>query len=165
MTMSSLEQMLCEVAAEGVPVMPHPDMVKRMGAKDALVSIKHLSCGLPDTEAYYTVEEFASQFPRSLATGPRVLKQNRGSQGEGIWVCDVAGRAEQASGDREAAEAEAEAEVEAGTLLLLTEAVDNHQEQRTLADFMSFCEQYLEGADGQLINQKFLPRIVEGEVS
>lgn len=157
--MSLLEQMLCEVAAEGVPVMPHPDMVKRMGAKDALVSIKHLSCGLPDTEAYYTVEEFAAGFPKSLATGPRVLKQNRGSQGEGIWVCDVAGREQQASGDRGG-----EVEVEASTMLLLTEAVDNHREQRTLADFMSFCEQYLEGADGQLINQKFLPRIVEGEL-
>ena len=72
-----LEQLLCEVASDGVPVMPHPDMVRRMGAKDALVSIKHLACGLPDTAAYYTVEAFQSQFPSSMATGQRVLKQVR----------------------------------------------------------------------------------------
>ena len=49
-------------------------------------------------------------------------------------------------------------------MLDLQEAVDNHKEQRTIADFMQFCEQYVEGEDGQLIDQPFLPRISEGEV-
>jgi hypothetical protein len=131
-TQSVLEQLLCEVAVEGVPVMPHPDMVRRMGAKDALVSIKHLACGLPDTAAYYTVEDFQSQFPASLACGQRVLKQNRGSQGEGIWVCDVENRLPGM-------------EVTGFTMLHLIEAVDNHHETRTLDDFMTFCEQVREG--------------------
>eukprot|EP00466_Bigelowiella_natans_P021281 jgi/Bigna1/145450/aug1.99_g20158 len=46
----------------------------------------------------------------------------------------------------------------------LREAVDNHKEQKTLGEFMKFCSKYLEGAGGQLVDQKFLPRIVEGEV-
>ena len=54
--------------------------------------------------------------------------------------------------------------VDGNTLLDLQEAVDNHKEERTLHDFMSYCEQYIEGEDGQLIDQRFLPRIVEGEL-
>ena len=60
-----------------------------MGAKDALVKIRDLSCGMPDTYAYYDIPSFKENFPQTVATGPRVLKQNRGSQGEGIWVCRV----------------------------------------------------------------------------
>jgi hypothetical protein len=56
-----------------------------------------------------------------------LLLQNRGSQGEGIWVCDVENRLPGM-------------EVTGSTLLHLIEAVDNHHETRTLADFMSFCE-------------------------
>ncbi len=36
--------------------------------------------GLPDTHAYYNIPAFRAGFPASLALGPRVLKQNRGSQ-------------------------------------------------------------------------------------
>jgi len=31
-------------------------------------------------------------------------------------------------------------------------------------EFMTFCEQYIVGENGQLIDQRFLPRIVEGEL-
>jgi hypothetical protein len=49
-------------------------------------------------------------------------------------------------------------------MLHCTEAVDNHVEERTLDAFMTFCEQYIVGEEGQLIDQRFLPRIVEGEL-
>ena len=38
--------------------------------------------------------------------------------------------------------------VTGSTILDLQEAVDNHKEERTVDDFMKFCEQYIEGEDG-----------------
>ncbi|CEL93230.1 unnamed protein product [Vitrella brassicaformis CCMP3155] len=149
-TNSKLFGLLRDVAAKGVVAMSHPDVMQKMGAKDALVKIRDLSCGLPDTYAYYDIPSFKAQFPKSIAEHPRVLKQNRGSQGEGIWVCKLK---EGHSGP-----------VTGRTMLDLQEAVDNHKEERTVDDFMTFCEQYIVGEDGQLIDQRFLPRIVEGEV-
>ena len=84
-TQSKLDQMLRDVASKGVAMMSHPDVMIKMGAKDALVKIKDLSCGMSDTYAYYDVESFKSQFPQSVGSGTRVLKQNRGSTGGGIW--------------------------------------------------------------------------------
>ena len=149
-TQSTLDNMLREVAATGVVAMSHPDAMIKMGAKDALVKIKHLSCGMPDTYAYYDIPAFKAQFPKSVATGVRVLKQNRGSQGEGIWVCKIKDGQE--------------GEVTGATILDLQEAVDNHKEEKTIDEFMTFCEQYIVGENGQLVDQRFLPRIVEGEV-
>lgn len=67
--------------------------------------------------------------------------------------------------------------------LMLMEANDNHEEEHTVAEFIEFCVngrtsksgewtskgegKYLEGgkaAGGQLVDQRFCPRIVEGEL-
>ena len=72
---------------------------------------------------------------------------------------------------------------EDGAKLLLMEANDNHEEEHTVAEFIEFCVngrtsksgewtskgvgKYLEGgkeAGGQLVDQRFCPRIVEGEL-
>lgn len=45
------------------------------------------------------------------------------------------------------------------TKLKLTEAVDNHVEHKTLGDYMTFCEKYIIGENGMLVDMKFLPRI------
>merc|ERR1719359_1078704 len=126
--------------------MSHPDVRTKMGAKDALVKIKDLSCGMPDTYAYYDIETFKSTFPGSMSTGPRVLKQNRGSQGEGIWICKL--KDDVYPGGT----------LPGDTTLYLMEAVDNHTEEKTVDEFMTFCEQYIIGEEGQLIDQRFLPR-------
>ena len=150
-TQSMLDDMLRQLSSEGKAAMSHPDAMIKMGAKDALVKIRELSCGLPDTYAYYDVPSFKEQFPKSIATGTtRVLKQIRGSQGEGIWVCSI--------------KPGQEGEVTGSTVLELQEAFDNHKEERTIDDFMTFCEKYIVGENGQLVDQRFLPRIVEGEL-
>lgn len=148
-TQAKLEQCLAAAAASGTVAMSHPNVMKKMGAKDALVKIRDLSCGMSDTYAYYDVASFKASFPKTVKSGTRVLKQNRGSQGEGIWVVRMLNPAET---------------VTDATMLHCQEAVDNHVEERSLGEFMKFCEQYIEGADGQLIDQRFLPRIVEGEL-
>ena len=45
-----------------------------------------------------------------------------------------------------------------------TEAKDNHVEYHELSAFMKFCEQYIVGANGMLVDMPFLPRIKEGEI-
>jgi len=149
-TQSKVDGLFREIASKGKAAMAHPDVMLKMGAKDALVKIRELSCGMHDTYAYYDIPTFKETFAKSIATGVRVLKQNRGSQGEGIWVCQVK---EGQSGP-----------VTGKTILDLQEAVDNHKEEKPLDDFMTFCEQYIVGENGQLIDQRFLPRIVEGEL-
>mmetsp|Transcript_23722 Transcript_23722/g.38231 ORF Transcript_23722/g.38231 Transcript_23722/m.38231 type:complete len:299 (+) Transcript_23722:48-944(+) len=119
--------------------------------KDSLVSIRNLSCGMPDTYAYYEIPNMWKTFPETIKDGPRVMKQNRGSQGEGIWICK---RADGKYG----------APITLDTELDLMEAVDNHTERKTLGEFLKFCEQYIVGENGQIVDQRFLPRIVEGEV-
>ena len=149
-TQSKLDGLLRNMASIGKAVMSHPDVMLKMGAKDALVKIRNLSCGMPDTFAYYDIPSFKYNFPKTIATGIRVLKQNRGSQGEGIWVCKVK---EGQSGP-----------ITGATMLELQEALDNHKEEQTVDEFMKFCERYIVGENGQLIDQRFLPRIAEGEI-
>merc|ERR1719324_134164 len=70
----------------GIQVWPSPDVMEFMGAKDALCKIAKLNIGLPDALAYYTESDFAAGFKKTMAFQPRVIKQNRGSAGEGIWI-------------------------------------------------------------------------------
>ena len=146
-----------------------------MGAKDALCKIAHLNCGLPDTLAYYTPEEFKAGFYKTMAYQPRVIKQNRGSSGEGIWIIKLK--------DRNYCPTLAPPNARTTRMLDMMEANDNHAEEHTVAEFIEFCingrtdksgtwtskgvGKYLEGgkeAGGMLVDQRFCPRIVEGEL-
>jgi len=141
-----------------------------------LVQIKDLAIGLPDTFAYYTKEELTETFKKTMAFQPRVIKQNRGSAGEGIWLCWLL--------EKEYCKTFGEASLEDGDKLKLMEMNDNHVEEHTVGEFLKFCidgpeaegagtwtssfpGKYLEGgkeAGGQLVDQRLLPRISEGEV-
>jgi len=171
---AALEAMLADLEHSGIQVMTSPQVVRQLGSKDSLVKIRDLRCGLPDTAAYYDAESFRQGFRKSVAFRPRVLKQNRGSQGEGIWICKLRDETKYcaAFGDRLA---------DLNEELVLTEANDNHVEHHTVGEFLEFCVngrseasgewtstgtgRYLEGADdAMLVDQRFLPRIAEGEV-
>jgi hypothetical protein len=81
----TLEGLLREVSAAGVFVSAHPDVIGRMGIKAVLSRTKALGWG-SDTHFYDTPERFAAEFTKRLAqSGPRVLKQNRGNGGIGVW--------------------------------------------------------------------------------
>merc|ERR1712137_79368 len=160
--------------AENIPVWPTPANMELMGAKDALTKIKDMDFGLPDTLGYYSPEEIKTGFPKTIAFQKRVVKQNRGSAGEGIWIIDLKeGNYCKEYGDRVADQSE---------MLVLKEANDNHVEEHTIAEFIEWCEngrtdksgtwtsigtgKYFEGgveAGGQMVDQRFLPRIDEGE--
>merc|ERR1719331_954976 len=159
----------------GKQVWPSPDVMEFMGAKDALTKIANLSIGLEDTMTYYTEEEFKAGFKKTMCFQPRVIKQNRGSAGEGIWIIELkSARYCSTFGERSVGDEE---------ILLLNEANDNHPEAHTVNEFIEWCingrtaksgtweskgtGKYLEGgkaAGGQLVDQRFCPRIAEGEL-
>jgi hypothetical protein len=145
---------LKRLSHSGVVGMPHPDAMSNFGAKDALTRITDTGLVPKDTYAYYTTEEFKQQFPVSLSLGERVLKQNRGSTGTGIWRVAIMDERTFPKGST----------LPRDTKIKCTEAVDNHVEHHTLESFMDFCEQYIVGENGMLVDMKFLPRIKEGEI-
>ncbi len=146
--------MLNKLSDAGVIGMPNPDVMIGYGAKDALTKLTETDLVPDDTYAYYSLEELKDKFPIALSKGERVLKQNRGSTGSGIWRVVV----------------DDERNFEAGQALPLdckikcTEAVDNHVEYHQLGDFMDFCNQYIVGDNGMLVDMPFMPRIKEGEI-
>ncbi|MBN6186547.1 Cj0069 family protein [Aneurinibacillus sp. BA2021] len=144
--------MLRQLCEYGVKGMPHPDAMIGYGAKDALVKLRGTALVPDDTFAYYDMASFTENFPLSLKNGERVLKQNRGSTGEGIWRVQLVS---------EIGSAES---VPLHARIRCTEAKDNHVEEHTLASFMAFCEQYITGKNGMLVDMPFLPRIKEGEI-
>ena len=155
--------------------MNHPYVRSKLGVKDAFVKIKHMKSGLIDTEVYYEPEYFKRGFRKSIAFQPRVIKQNRGSQGEGVWICKL--KDESAYN-----KTYGEAIVSLDTELVLIEASDNYVEYHTVEEFLEWCingrsdlsgnwtssgdGKYFDGgiqAGAMLVDQRFLPRIVEGE--
>jgi len=164
-----------QMRKKGIQVWPSPDVMEFMGAKDALCKVATLNIGLEDTLAYYTPEEFAAGFKKTMKFQPRVIKQNRGSSGEGIWIVKLkSGKYCKTYGAESCTDKE---------VLSMMEANDNHAEEHTVAEFVEFCVhgrtaksgkwtskgegKYLEGgkeAGGQLVDQRFCPRIVEGEL-
>lgn len=146
--------MLRALSDEGVVGMPHPDAMIGYGAKDALVRLTDTDLVPIDTFSYYSMQELRESFPVSLSRGERVLKQNRGSTGEGIWRVVVVDERPYEPGDS----------LPLDTEIKCTEAVDNHVEMHQLGEFMDFCEQYIVGKDGMLVDMPFLPRIKEGEI-
>jgi len=145
---------LRKLSENGLIGMAHPDVMINFGAKDALVKLATTDLVTEDTYAYYDIETFKTTFPKSLSFGERVLKQNRGSTGEGIWRVQIADEIDYKPGD----------EIPIDTKLKCTEAVDNHVEYQKLGDFMTFCEKYIIGEDGMLVDMRFMPRIKEGEI-
>jgi hypothetical protein len=84
-----LDAMLRDVASKGILVSAHPDVILKMGVKQVLHRTKHLGWG-SDTYLYRSVRAFREEFPLRLqSAGPRVLKQNRGNGGEGVWKIEL----------------------------------------------------------------------------
>ncbi len=145
-------QMLRELVNNGVEGLPHPDAMNAYGAKNSVEKLKGTPLVPDDVYTYYDFDVLKEKFPKSLKNGVRVLKQNRGSTGEGIWRVELL-------------EPEKYKKViPLDARLKLTEAKDNHTEEKSLQEFLEFCIQYLEGNNGMLLDMPFLERIKEGEI-
>jgi hypothetical protein len=146
-TRSVLDPMLRDVAARGPWVSAHPDVILRMGVKEVLHRTRHLGWGT-DTHLYRTTASFRDSFPARLqSSGPRVLKQNRGNGGQGVWKVELVSGSD---GD--------EALVE-----VLHARRGSVPERLALEDFMTRCEAYLIPG-GCIVDQPFQPRLPEGMI-
>jgi hypothetical protein len=85
---SVLDAMLREASAAGIYVSAHPDVILKMGTKDVLFRTSRMGWG-SDTHIVRSLDELRTQFPARLRAGPRVLKQNRGSGGDGVWKVEL----------------------------------------------------------------------------
>ncbi|MEY9142661.1 hypothetical protein ABIF00_000645 [Bradyrhizobium elkanii] len=143
-TRAALDPLLRDVAAKGPWVSAHPDVILKMGVKDVLYRTRHLGWGA-DTHRYATVDAFRAEFPSRLrAGGPRVLKQNRGNGGQGVWKVETVPNI-------------------GATIRVLHALRGSRPEQMPLEDFMARCEPYF-GWGGCIIDQAFQPRLPEGMI-
>jgi hypothetical protein len=140
---NNLDALLREVAARGVWVSAHPDVILKMGTKEVLHRTRTMSWGC-DTALYRTTEEMGAEFPARLATGPRVVKRNRGNGGQGVW------------------KVEALATLNGGPMVRVLDATKEASEELVLDEFLARCLEYFE--DGCVIDQPFQARLSEGVV-
>ncbi|MBV9250448.1 MAG: Cj0069 family protein [Acetobacteraceae bacterium] len=93
-TRFTLEAMLREVASRAIWVSTHPDVTQKIGVKEILYTTRHFGWGT-DTHIYRNFDAFVAEFPRRLQVdGPRVIKQNRGNGGQGVWKIELSPKQE-----------------------------------------------------------------------
>jgi hypothetical protein len=137
-----LDPLLREIAAGGVYVSAHPDVILKMGTKEVLHDTRDLGWGV-DTEIYRTEDDFRRRFPAKLATaGPRVLKQYRGNGGQGVWKVTPLGGAD---------------------VEVLHALRGSSPERLALRDFVDRCGAYFAG-EGRIIDQAFQHRLPAGMI-
>jgi hypothetical protein len=142
-----LDAMLRDVASKGVRVSAHPDTILKMGVKEVLHRTKSLAWGT-DTHLYRSLPVFHDEFAARLrSAGPRVLKQNRGNGGQGIWKVELV---PSAAGD-------------AAIVCVLQATRGSMPEDMPLADFMRGCEAYFT-TDNYVVDQPFQPRLPDGMI-
>ena len=78
-----LDAMLRDLATRGVFVSTHPDTILKLGTKDILMAVRDLPFG-SDVHRIESLGQLAADLPERLASGARVLKQQRGQSGIGV---------------------------------------------------------------------------------
>ena len=134
---------LREVAARGVWVSAHPDVILKMGTKEVLYRTRTMSWGC-DTALYQTIDSMRAELPTRLATGPRVIKRSRGNGGQGVWKVEIL------SG------------LSSRSMIRVLDATKDAAEELTLDEFLDRCVEYFE--DGNVVDQPFQARLTEGVV-
>ena len=143
-TRAELDTLLRDVATQGPWVSAHPDVILKMGVKEVLYRTRHLGWGT-DTHRYDTAATFRAEFPSRLRTdGPRVLKQNRGNGGQGVWKVEALPNAD-------------------GTVRVLHAQRGSMPEDMSLDTLLARCEPYF-GWGGCIIDQAFQPRLPDGMI-
>jgi hypothetical protein len=147
---SRLDPLLRGVAARGVWVSAHPDVILKIGVKDVLYRTRELGWGT-DTDLYPSVKDFKERFPARLAaSGPRVLKQNRGNGGQGVWKVELV--------------TEVGPNPRPNTPVRVLHAQRGSiPEELSLGAFMSRCQVNF-ASGGRIIDQAFQPRLPEGMI-
>jgi hypothetical protein len=151
---TDLNKVLADVAASGVFVSAHPDVIAKMGTKDVLFRTRTMGWGC-DTRHYPTFAAMHRELPESLATGEaRVLKQARGHSGDGVWKVELADHAGTSTATV----------VSPHAVVRVRHAKRGSVETTmSLAAFIAQCEPYFLRGDG-MIDQIYQRRLPEGMV-
>ena len=144
-TRERLDTLLREVAAPNRFVSAHPDTILKMGVKELLYQTRHLGWGAA-TQLYRNVQDFRAKFPEQVRAGTRVLKQNRGNDGQGVWKVEW----------RQPRGGEA-------IVTVLEARRGSLPMTMPLESFMAGCEVYF-GWGGCIIDQPFQPRLPDGMI-
>jgi hypothetical protein len=137
---AGLDALLRDVAARGVWVSAHPDVILKMGTKEVLYRTRSMGWGC-DTALYETADAMRAELPTRLATGPRVIKRNRGNGGQGVWKVE---------------------RLPTSPMISVLDATKDGSEELTLDSFLGRCAEYFE--NGSVVDQPFQPRLSEGVV-
>jgi hypothetical protein len=148
-TRARLDAVLRDVADQGVWVSAHPDVILKMGTKEVLFHTRSLGWGT-DTDLYSSLPELRERMPvRLQQSGRLVLKQARGTGGNGVWRIDLL--------DDGSSEANARVRVQQA------QPVDSPPEVATLAAFIERCGQYFAWS-GSMVAQPFQSRLADGMI-
>ena len=135
------DALLEDVEAAGVLVSARPDVIRKLGVKAVLWRTRELGWS-GDARFYATPQALTAELPASVARGPRVLKQNRGNGGIGVWKVSAG----------------------AGGLVEVQEAAGGEGPRSLpLATFLDARLAEFEGAGGY-VDQAFQPRLMEGMI-
>ena len=156
---SQLDAMLREVAASGVYVSTHPEVILKLGTKEVLYQTRDMAWGAGDTQSHRTMEQLQAAVGAQMTAGcARVLKQYRGNGGNGVWKIEPAAippsGQDQSGGVIHATDTPVRVRhAQRGSL----------DEVMPLGTFLKRCEPYFEG-EGRIINQAYQARLPEGMV-
>jgi len=146
-----LDAMLRDVAASGVFVSTHPDIILKLGTKEVLHQTRDIGWGC-DTHVYRAMDQMRRELTARLAAGQvRVLKQYRGQSGNGVWKVELAANAGAAALPEEIRVRARHAK--RGCI----------EETILLSEFFTRCELYFAG-DGRMIDQAYQQRLPEGMI-
>ncbi|MCZ8517616.1 Cj0069 family protein [Paenibacillus filicis] len=145
-----LDRMLRDVASSGVFVSTHPDVILKLGTKEVLYQTREMSWGGGDIHLYKSIEELRQYLPVRLANGSsRVLKQNRGNNGNGVWRAELV---------------ESMTAPDPDPIVRILHALrDSTESEMRLSEFINQCGDYFIG-DGQMIDQPFHSPVPDGMV-
>jgi hypothetical protein len=151
---AQLDDLLRKVASRGVWVSAHPDVITRMGTKEVLFHTRDLGWGT-ETDLYRSPQELIDRFPSRLRRNRLlVLKQARGTGGNGVWRVELEGqpaRIDEALG------------LDASVRVRQAQPSDARYEQTTLGAFLERCTEYFVWS-GSLIAQPYQHRLAEGMI-
>ncbi|TYO65902.1 Cj0069 family protein [Bradyrhizobium hipponense] len=135
---AGLDALLRDIAARSVWVSAHPEVILKMGTKEVLYRTRSMGWGC-DTALYQTAEAMRAELPRRLATGPRVIKRNRGNGGQGVWKVE---------------------RLPTSPMIRVLDATKDGSEELTLDHFLRRCAEYFQ--NDSVVDQPFQPRLSEG---